>query len=236
MLKDELIKRSPIRIFEKTIHGGVGKGNLGVFTGRKGVGKTACLVHLAVDKLLSEKKVLHISFSGDPHHIEKWYDQTFQEIAQAYKLENVLNNHDQIISNRLILNYRPDYTHLKKTIKSIIKFLDDAHFSPNIIIIDGFSFETASEENFKSWKSFAESIKLPLWFSATLHRENLEYDDKGIPTPVNKFQNIFAVIIMLKPKKNYIDLSLLKDHNEKKVDRLQLKLNPNTLLISNHRV
>jgi len=236
MLRDELIKRSPIRIFEKTIHGGIGKGNLGVFTGRKGVGKTACLVHLAVDKLLMKKKVLHISFSEDPHHIEKWYDQTFQEIAQAYKLENVLNNHDQIISNRLIMNYTPDYTNLEKNIKSIKNFLKNAQFNPDSIIIDGFSFENASEDNFKVWKTFAEDIKLPLWFSATLHRENLEYDDKGIPSPVNKFQHIFAVIIMLKPKKNYIDLSLLKDHNAKKLDRLQLKLDPNTLLISNHRI
>ena len=30
MLKEEIIKRSPIRILEKSIHGGLGKGNLGV--------------------------------------------------------------------------------------------------------------------------------------------------------------------------------------------------------------
>lgn len=236
MLRDELIKRSPIRIFEKTIHGGVGKGNLGVFTGRKGVGKTACLVHLAVDKLLSNKKVLHISFSEDPHHIEKWYEQTFQEIAHAYKLENVLNNHDQIISNRLIMNFKHNHNDLDENIKRINNFHKDANFSPDIIIIDGFSFETAAEDNFKIWKSFAKDLKLPLWFSATLHREKPEYDAKGIPAPVNKFQNIFAVIIMLKPKKNYIDLSLLKDHDSKKLDCLQLKLDPKTLLISYHRI
>ena len=236
MLRDELIQRSPIRIFEKTIHGGVGKGNLGVFTGRKGVGKTACLVHLAIDKLLSHKKVLHLSFSEDPHHIEKWYEQTFQEIAQAYKLENVLNNHEQIISNRLILKYKITSHDLEKTINSIRNFIKDANFSPDIIIIDGFSFETASENDFTSWKSFAEDINLPLWFSATLHRDNLEFDDKGIPTPVNKFQHIFAVIIMLNPKQDYIDLSLLKDHDTQKCESLQLKLDPKTLLIANHRV
>ncbi|MFO7890284.1 MAG: AAA family ATPase [bacterium] len=236
MLREELIKRSPIRIFEKTIHGGIGKGNLGVFTGRKGVGKTACLVHLAVDKLLSEKKVLHISFSEDPHHIEKWYEQTFKEIAKAYKLDNVLHNHDQIISNRLIMNYKPDYNNLKKTIKSINNFLKDADFYPDIIIIDGFSFENASEKNFTLWKEFAKDLKIPLWFSATLHRENLKFDDKGIPAPVNKFQSIFTVIIMLLPQKNHIDLSLLKDHHAKKIDPLQLKLDPETLLIANHRV
>jgi len=236
MLREELIKHSPMRIFEKTIHGGVGKGNLGVFTGRKGVGKTACLVHLAVDKLLSKKKVLHISFSEDPHHIEKWYEQTFQEIAKAYKLENVLHNHDQIISNRLIMNYKPEYKNLEKTLESITTFLTDADFSPHIIIIDGFSIETASEEHFKTWKKFAQELKLPLWFSATLHRGNLEFDANGIPTPVNKFQHIFAVIIMLQPQKDHIDLSLLKDHQAKKIDPLQLKLDPKTLLIANHRV
>ncbi len=45
MVKSELINRSPLRILEKSIQGGVGKGNIGVIASRKGVGKTACLVH-----------------------------------------------------------------------------------------------------------------------------------------------------------------------------------------------
>jgi KaiC/GvpD/RAD55 family RecA-like ATPase len=89
MIKKELIQRSPIRILEKSIHGGLGKGNLGVFTARKGVGKTACLVHVAVDKLLRDQKVLHISFADDPHHIESCYNQVFNEAARAYGIENV---------------------------------------------------------------------------------------------------------------------------------------------------
>ena len=46
MIKKELISKSPLRILEKSIHGGVGKGNLGVIAARKGIGKTACLVHM----------------------------------------------------------------------------------------------------------------------------------------------------------------------------------------------
>ena len=42
---------SPLRVFENSINGGLGKGNLGVIVSKKGVGKTACLVHIATDKL-----------------------------------------------------------------------------------------------------------------------------------------------------------------------------------------
>ena len=57
MLKSQLIKKSPIRVLDKTIHGGLGAGNLGAFTARKGVGKTASLVHVATDKMLRGEKV-----------------------------------------------------------------------------------------------------------------------------------------------------------------------------------
>ena len=46
MVKAELIKRSPLRVFEQSIHGGLGRGNIGVLASPKGVGKTACLVHI----------------------------------------------------------------------------------------------------------------------------------------------------------------------------------------------
>ena len=69
MVKSELIKRSPLRVFEKSINGGLGKGNLGVLASRKGVGKTACLVHIATDQLFNDKHVIHVSFSSRVDHI-----------------------------------------------------------------------------------------------------------------------------------------------------------------------
>ena len=65
MIKKELLKRSPIRVLEKSIHGGLGQGNLGVFIGRKGVGKTATLIHVALDKLLEEQHVVHLTFADE---------------------------------------------------------------------------------------------------------------------------------------------------------------------------
>ena len=43
MYTKEINERSPLRVFERSIHGGLGKGNLGVVMSRAGVGKTAFL-------------------------------------------------------------------------------------------------------------------------------------------------------------------------------------------------
>jgi len=231
MLKKELKERSPIRIFEKSIHGGLGKGNLGVFTARKGVGKTACLVHVSIDKLLRHQKVLHISFTEDPHHIENWYEQVFSEIAHAFKLENVLDDHDQITHNRRILHFRQADVTLEHVAQSIDQLCRSTDFCPEIVIVDGFSFYDHSEKDFLHWKKLAEDLDAAIWFSATLHRENLQFDAHGVPYPVNRFPHLFAVIIMLEPSNEVINLKLLKDHDAIDLEKIALKLDPNTMLM-----
>ena len=82
MVKSELIKRSPLRLLEKSIHGGVGKGKIAAIASRKGVGKTACLVHIATDKLFQGKHVIHVSFSSKVDYIIGWYEDIFKEILK----------------------------------------------------------------------------------------------------------------------------------------------------------
>ena len=58
MVKEELVSRSPLRILEKSTHGGLGKGNLGVIAAKRGVGKTAFLVHMATDQLFQGNHII----------------------------------------------------------------------------------------------------------------------------------------------------------------------------------
>ncbi|HDQ45657.1 MAG TPA: hypothetical protein ENN17_09220 [bacterium] len=236
MLKEELVKRSPVRVLEKTIHGGVGKGNLGVITARKGVGKTACLAHLAIDTLLRDGKVLHISFADDPHHVESWYRHIFDELADSYKLENAFDVFENVIPNRLIIHFKQlDITF--DQIRSHIQQVEGGiGFRPDMIIVDGRDFEVMTEETLSGWKEFAANQDAAAWFAAVLHRHNLQLDEKGIPAPVNRLSDLFSVIIMLEPRPDYIEMKLLKDHDNTASDKLHLKLDPRTLLICNHRV
>ena len=236
MLKNELVKRSPIRVLEKTIHGGLGKGNLGVFTARKGVGKTACLVHFAIDKLVGGQKVLHISFADKPQHIESWYKQVFHEVAELYDLDDTQSVYDEIIPGRLILHFKQSQLDLDRIKTSIERIMRDGSFLPEMIIVDGFSFEDCSKDQMDFWQALAADNMVEVWFSATLHREGLKLDANGVPAPINDYSDYFQVIIMLQPMQDHVDLKLLKDHDSTDLEQLRLKLDPRTLLIANHRV
>ncbi|HNY91739.1 MAG: hypothetical protein BWY77_00040 [bacterium ADurb.Bin431] len=236
MLKEEIIKRSPIRILEKSIHGGLGKGNLGVFVARKGVGKTACLVHFATDNLLRGQKALHISFSDDPQHIEHWYTQVFHEIARAYKLAGAMDIYEEIIRNRLILHFKRSGLNLDSVKSSIVRLIKDSAFVPQIIIVDGFSFDKASESDLHFWKKLAQEHDAEIWFSATLPPELPITDQTIIPAPINAFAETLTVVILLVAHRDYIELKLVKDNGERQLDRLQLRLDPKTLLIANRRI
>ncbi len=236
MQKTELIKKSPIRVLESGIHGGLGKGNLGVFTARKGIGKTASLVHIATDTMLQEHNVLHISFAEDPQHLENWYKQVFLEMAKQYKLDESKDIYDQLLTRRLILHFKQkdvSLTQIKSNYQQITK---NASFIPQKIFVDGFSFDTASPEQLQQWKQFAVESGVEIWFSATLHREDMQLDEKGVPAPVNKFYDLWSVIIMLNPKEDFIDFNLLKAAGTEKPQRLRLKLDPQTMLIAHNRV
>ncbi|MCJ7610642.1 MAG: hypothetical protein MUP19_00135, partial [Candidatus Aminicenantes bacterium] len=97
MVKQELIARSPLRILEQSLSGGLGKGNIGVLAARKGVGKTACLVHIATDKLFQDKPVIHVSYASRVDHIITWYEDIFKELARQKDLELPEDFHDEVV-------------------------------------------------------------------------------------------------------------------------------------------
>ena len=65
MYSKELNERNPLRLFEHSIHGGLGRGNIGVVVARHGIGKTAFLVGSPSTTLMRGRKVLHVSLGQD---------------------------------------------------------------------------------------------------------------------------------------------------------------------------
>ena len=80
MLLKELTERSPMRIFENSIHGGLGAGNLGVVVARHGMGKTAFLVDIALDDLMRGRKVLHVTIGRTIEHVREYYEEIFRDL------------------------------------------------------------------------------------------------------------------------------------------------------------
>lgn len=232
MVKEELIKRSPLRIFEKSIHGGLKAGELGVLASRQGVGKTACLVHLATDKLFQGKHVIHVSFSARIDHIMSWYEDIFSEIAKLRNLEDAVDVHDEIIKNRVIMNFNRDGVSIEGILRSLKAMIEDGHFNADTILFDGFVFDEERAEDLERIRVFAQEEGLNVWFSSTLHRETLDKAVSGIPLEIQPAADKLDVIITLIHNGDHVQFTLAKDRNEKPAEDMHLKLDPKTLLIA----
>lgn len=231
MIRNELVKKSPLRILENSIHGGLGKGHIGVIAAPKGVGKTACLVHIATDQLLEGKHVIHVSFASDTQHIITWYEDIFDEIAKRNNLDSASDIHDEIIRNRVIMNFKQDSVSALQMLKSVRSMIKDGNFNADVVIIDGYDFAKSTAEEISSFKQFAEETGFSIWFSiATLKETGLTKDK--IPEFLNGFLQFFDVFIMLEPCEKYIHFRLVKDRDTFPKSDLHLKLDPQILLIA----
>lgn len=235
MIKTELNKRSPLRILEKSIHGGLEAGQIGVITARKGVGKTACLVHIATDCLFQGKYVIHVSFSSNTEHIISWYEDIFNEIAGKYNLDDAMDVHDEIIASRIIMNFNQKGVRLTQVARSIKSMINDGNFSADCLIIDGYNLAASKKEELAELKTLAREAGLEIWFSSTLKDNELNYDNRGVPVVLAGITDEIDVLICLKPNEDYIHLQLVKDHSVFPDADLHLRLDPESLLIQENK-
>ncbi|TVR57631.1 MAG: hypothetical protein EA426_11655 [Spirochaetaceae bacterium] len=234
MENTELVSRSPLRILEKSIHGGLRPGSIGVIASRKGVGKTACLVHIATDKLLQGKHVIHVSYSSRTDHIIQWYEDIFAEIArQTRKGEQSRNIHDEIIKNRVVMNFSQSGVQMTQVLNSLKAMINDGGFAADLVIVDGYDFGEGKPEDLLLVKQFATELGLSVWFSASVRREQPEVDEHGVSVILSPFVDQIDVLIALAPTDAHVKLNLLKDYGTYQEEDLHLILDPKSLLIAN---
>jgi KaiC/GvpD/RAD55 family RecA-like ATPase len=231
MIKEELIARSPVRILEKGIEGGLKAGNIGIIASKKGIGKTSVLVQLALDKLLKNEKVIHVSFTTHTSYVHAWYDNIFAEVAKKKNLEHYKDVHDEAIKNRVILNF--NQTSLKvEQITSSIEGLLHANIKATAVIIDGYDFTRANPADLKKMLDFAKKNELEIWYSCTIEGEEPLLDKNNFPIMLRDFADDISVLIMLEPKADHIHFVVVKDHSRINPADLKIKLDSKSLLIA----
>jgi hypothetical protein len=234
MINEELISKSPLRILEKSSSGGgLGKGNIGIIAARKGVGKTACLVHIATDQLLQGKNIIHVSFAASTAHIVTWYDDIYLEVARRLNIADSTEVYEQMTRNRVIMNFKQGGITIDRILSSLKTMIKEGHFVADAVMIDGYDFAKSNKDEFAEFKRFAQEVQISLWFSATTHRDDPAMDDKGVPMVLSPYMGSTAILILMVPRDGYVHLNLVKDHDVfPSPDSLQLKLDPQVMLIA----
>jgi hypothetical protein len=231
MVKQELIQRSPVRIFEKSIHGGLKAGEIGIISSPSGIGKTSVLVQIALDKLLQTRKVIHVSFTQHTDYVLAWYEDIFDEFVKKKNLENVREIKNELIKNRVLMNFSQDGVSGDQILRSLRAMIQDGGFNAEALIIDGFDFARMDHERLGAVKQFAGDLGLSVWYSCTVSGTPPFYDKRGIPLIITDYMDLIDVVIVLEPKQDHIELTASKDRGAYNPEHMALRLDPRTMLI-----
>jgi hypothetical protein len=233
MVQTVLTKRSPLRILEESTHGGPGPGAIAVLASPKGVGKTACLVHIATEKLFQDKPVIHVSYASRVDYIITWYEDIFKEIAKNRRLRRAVDVHDAIIRNRVIMNFKQDGMKTDQVLRSVEAMITFGKFAAETVIVDGFDFGLGEPDDLAKFKEFARRMNLAIWFSASLREAGSAlYDVDGMPFILKRYRDAFDLMITLHARGDRIELRVVKDRDFPPAGILPLRLDPKTLLIA----
>ncbi|MCC6526050.1 MAG: hypothetical protein IT373_25610 [Polyangiaceae bacterium] len=253
MHRQELSERSPMRVFERSTHGGLGRGEVGVVAAAPGLGKTPLLVQIALDKLLSGRRVLHISHEHAVDHVRAYYDEIFFDLAAAASLEAPDAVRLEMERSRLIFSHLgngpasapgPNPPSLRGGTSSLARIEESvafargvAHFAPDLIVIDGFDFEHATVEAVDSLGALAKELGAELWLSSKSRDADQHApvsavaSPASVPQPLRRFFAHVNVIVWLHAEEQLVRLRLLKDHDAGELAELNLRLEPRTMRI-----
>lgn len=226
MYRKFLNARSPLRLLEKGLQGGLGPGNIGIVLAGHGVGKGSVLIGVALDELLRSGNVLHVSLVDTVSHVRAHYDTVFEDLAATTRLEDEQNVHAEIERHRSIRVYPPDAFTASK-LREAVKLESEAGQRPSLVIIEGAEFDSAQREDFEDFKALAEELASEIWLSAQCQDER----PVTIPEPIARLDDLVSVILALEPGEDAVALRALKDHENSDVSELHVALDPRTLLL-----
>jgi len=223
VLRGFLNARSPLRILERGLHGGLGRGNLGLVLAGHGVGKTPFLVGVALDGLLRGDQVLHVALDSSVAHTRAHYDTLFDDLAQATRLEDEAVVRGEAL-RLLSIRAWPRARFGVEKLREALRVAEETGARPGLLIVEGFEVAAASGAELDGLAALARELPAELWLSAALPGEQAALPEGIAP-------GRFAVILALEPGHSAVALRALKDHDSPGAGKLRVSLDPRTLLL-----
>jgi hypothetical protein len=226
------LRRSPRTLLERDGHPGPGPGKLALVLGRAGVGKTAFIVGIGIDALLSGQKVLHISLERTVDKVRTWYDDLLMEmLRREKKLEHWAAIQLDIERHRHIHTYVGgafSVDRLKQALELLRSAMD---FTPDVIILDRLGSTELDPEMIKALRGVAGEAEAEMWMAFRTHREDPERDAGHLPGGARVFEDQIDLAFSLEPRDNRVRLHVIRDQDEVIDKDLNILLNPKTLLL-----
>lgn len=230
MYRKEVNVQSPLRILEQSIHGGLGRGNLGVVLAPAGVGKSACLVQIGLDDLMREKAVLHVVIGQTVEHVSTWYDALFDDLAELVQLAD-RGAVRESVGRRCVIKVFAEGTFSPERLDAALtEFETHLQVEPSAILVDGYDWNRPDCTGaLNAVKESARRAGAELWMTA---RTPPGYDVRP-PQPITpacaSCAALIDVALLLEPHRCDVKLRLVKDFDESPPPDVHLSLRSDTL-------
>ncbi len=228
MLENDKIMQNPLKGMGFKTDGIMPKGGCGAILARAGVGKTSFLVQLALNTMLRNEKVLHISLEDHVSKISLWYQEVFSNLARQHSITDIDSLWESILPHRLIMTFKVDSFSVPRFEERLTDLIEQKIFSPNVIFIDGLNFSADLGEVLTGLKDIAGKLALNLWFTVRTHRHE-EPGPDGVPVQLAGIMDLFDVAIMLQPEGKEIHVKSLKGGDAS--EKAGLLMDPATMLL-----
>ncbi|GAO01190.1 AAA family ATPase [Anaeromyxobacter sp. PSR-1] len=216
MIRQEAILQSPLRILDRRIRGGLGKGRLGVIVAPAGVGKSAVLVQLGLDALLRGRPVLHVALGQPVEHVSARYDAFFEELADRVDLADRRGVHEMVSRQRLIWSAMDGGLGVRTLDEALAAFQAHLGCTPATLLVDGFAWAGPRPDvagTLAGLKASAARAGAELWMTARSApgRPPCEADPDDPAAPPERCGEQVDVILSLVPQGRGARVRLLRD-------------------------
>jgi hypothetical protein len=218
-----------IELVKRTLGNPLGPGELGALMARAGVGKTACLTHIALEHLFQSQPVLHVCIDGTAEKVKIWYRELIRSLPPAR--DEITTQQRHIESNRFILAYLHRTFSVQKLEQSLQNLKEQTGFHPALVVLDGLDLDRESRATVTELQDFAQRHQVAMWMSIRTHRHIAIANEKGIPYPCHETDDLFHAILLLEATPKAIEVRVLKRNGQYHPEHPEVFLNPQSFLL-----
>jgi len=205
-------------------------GQLGAIAARAGVGKSTCLVCIALDELIRGEQVLHVSLDTPVDHVRASYDATIDALRDRDPASMPSSLRLEIERRRVIHSFLGG-AFVPAKLREAFGFLaENMDFRPSTVVVDAFPFSSAPAGHVPELRSIVGDVGARLWMSALTSRSEGLDATTGLPESLSSLDEHLGVVVRMVPQGDEVSLQLLKHGDERVPRQLPDVLDPTTML------
>ncbi len=229
MLKKDIMLKNPLSLLGNETDDLLPAGGFGAILAYAGVGKTALMVQIALNAILRNKNVLHISLNEPVNKVALWYEEVFRNISKSYETHPMGEVWETILTHRFIMTFQVEGFSVPRLKERLTDLTTQGIFFPQMLLIDGLPFDKPVNSILSDLKALASDYRLPVWFSIRTQKDK-ENGSDFFSSDNEGMGDFFDVAIKLQPESNAVFLKAIKGASLTSGQPV-LILDPSTLLI-----